>query len=84
MIWYAIVAFGDPESTVRARLPRGPFASVDGAREALSRWRARAGWLAGTAEAAHSIRVVGPYATRREARAADVACGKVVLTEALP
>lgn len=72
---YAIVCHGDPDATVRARFPRGTTGSLDECRGALARWRDRAGSLAGAAEAACSVRIVGPYATRAAARRADISTG---------
>jgi hypothetical protein len=69
---FAIVYFGDPESTVRARFPGSTVGTREDCENALARWRQRAGHLAGTAEAAHSIRVAGPYSTRARARRADI------------
>ena len=67
--WYRIVAWG----TGPYRMPpTGPWPSAGEADAALQRWRERAGDMAGTIEAAHSVRVYGPYASRREARQGDI------------
>ena len=50
--------------------PRGPWSSESEAQDALDRWRESVGSIAGTVEAAHSIRLAGPYRTRAAARRA--------------
>jgi len=73
MEYYAIVYCGDPERTApRTRFPRSAVGSREQVEGALDRWRSRAGWLAGTAEAACSVRVAGPYSSRARARRADI------------
>lgn len=65
--WFTVVSFGG-----NAGAPRGPWRGQDVAREALGRWQDRMGAEAGTAMAAHSIRIVGPFCTRIAAQAADI------------
>lgn len=72
MKWYAIVAFGSPDSTVAARFPARKVGHYNEVSDALDAWRERAGHLAGTAEAACSVRIAGPFRTRAEARNADI------------
>jgi hypothetical protein len=67
--WYTIVWAGSGPYTMP---PRGPWKRLDDAYDALARWRTRAGHLTGTIEAAHNVRVVGPFATRAQAREADI------------
>jgi hypothetical protein len=64
--WYTIVSFGGGSQ------PRGPWHSEDAAHEAMDRWYRRRGHYAGTEVAAHSIRVVGPFCTRRAAQETDI------------
>ena len=67
--WYTTVRFGSGPYPMP---PRGPWKSLDEAHAAMDRWRARVGSLAGTIIAAHHIEIVGPYKSRRAARAADI------------
>lgn len=64
--WFTTVSFGGGSQ------PRGPWHGEDAAHDAMDRWSARRGHLAGTEAAAHTIRVVGPFCTRAEAREADI------------
>lgn len=66
--WYTIVGFG-------SSLPmpaRGPHRSYEDALSALGRFHDRHGYMAQTYLSASSVRVVGPYRTRREAQDADI------------
>ncbi len=67
--WYRIVSFGSGPYEMP---PVGAWPNRDAAAAALDRWRERAGWGAGTREAAHSVRIYGPYRTRAEARDGDI------------
>ena len=67
MSWYKILTAGQHYDG-----PRGPFRSRDDAETALSAWRERKGCLAGTIEAASSLRIAGPYPSRTIARNADI------------
>ena len=65
--WYIVVGVG------RGPRPRGPWRSLDEAREAIARWFRRHGQHAGTYWAAGSCRLTGPYRTRRQALEASIA-----------
>lgn len=65
--WFAVVSVG-----TKYKGPRGPFRSREEADEAVRRWSAREGYLGGSILAAASVRVYGPYATRRAAKRADI------------
>lgn len=71
--WFAwVTCGGDPAPA------RGPFRSIEEAEEALARFRERHGYLAGTYEAAGSLRLQA-YPTREKARGADISDdGKIV------
>ena len=64
--WFTTVGFGGNPA------PTGPWHGEDAAGEALDRWAARTRWQAGTLQAAHSIRIVGPFCTREAARRTDI------------
>ena len=66
MTWYAWVRFGGNPSPAK-----GPFKTVEEAKAALERFRERYGALAGTYEAAGSIRL-NEYPTRAKARDGDI------------
>ena len=68
--WFSILRWG--HCNAYPMPPRGPYRGRREALEALGRWRERAGSLAGTIEAAHSVRLAGPFATRAAARNADI------------
>lgn len=68
--WWTIVQHGSYGNT--APTPRGPWHTEDDARAALQRWRERQGSEAGSAEAATSVRIYGPYRTRAAALDADI------------
>jgi hypothetical protein len=72
-MWYAIVSFGSSPAPAK-----GPFASVEKAEDAVSRFRSRHGSLAGTYLAAGSTRIVGPFASRAAAREADISDAPVI------
>ena len=66
MNWYTWLSAGsDPAPAA------GPHRSVEAARAALDRFRSRHGHLAGTYEAAGSLRLV-EFPTRAAARKADI------------
>lgn len=65
--WFTVVSFGGNSGA-----PSGPWHGEEAAREALGRWQDRMGSEAGTAIAAHSIRIVGPFCTRSAAQDADI------------
>jgi hypothetical protein len=67
MNWYKILTVGQHYDG-----PRGPYRSRDDAETALAVWRERKGCLAGSIEAASSLRITGPYPTRAVARDADI------------
>jgi len=69
--WYTIVSFGW-YGPLTVSPPRGPWHGAEAAEEALDRWAARAGQHAGSAMAAMSIRIVGPFCSRAVAQAADI------------
>jgi len=73
--WYAVATFG---SGPYAMPPRGPWNCISDAEDAIARWRERAGSLAGTIAAAHTVRLVGPFHTRSEALDADISDAPVV------
>ena len=66
MTWYAWVRFGGNPSPAK-----GPFKTVEEAKEALSRFRERYGSRAGTYENAGCIRL-NVYPTRAAARDGDI------------
>lgn len=71
--YYTFVRFGsDPMPA------RGPFKSIEEAEEAMERFRYRHGHLAGTWVASGSVRLVGPFATRKAAREADISTARSV------
>ena len=65
--WYTIASFGSDPAPAQ-----GPFRSAEEADAAVERFRARHGHLAGTWLAAGSVRILGPFKTRREAQNADI------------
>lgn len=65
--WWTAVSFGSSYDG-----PRGPWLGKQAAERAVSAWRARKGAEAGSIEAASSLRIVGPFATRAIARNADI------------
>ena len=65
--WYTVVTRGT-DCTV----PRGPWQSTADAYEAIARWKVRRGHLAGTELDTATARLVGPFASRDLARAADI------------
>lgn len=67
--WYTTVTFGSGPYEMP---PCGPWPSEQEANEAMDRWHERVGALAGTINAAHNVRIVGPFCTRREAAQADI------------
>lgn len=68
--WYAIVWHG---SFGRYRQPpTGPWPSLEHARQAAAAWRDRIGADQGATPAHTTVRIVGPYRTRAEARNADI------------
>ena len=67
--WFTTVSSGSGPYTMP---PSGPWYGRDAALAAMEGWRGRAGYLAGTIAAAHSVAVVGPFRSRAEARAADI------------
>jgi len=73
--WYTVVSSGGAMATAYPTdWPRGPWKSEAEAEAALDRWVERrdldSEW--GTIQAAHNIRVVGPFRTRAIARQADI------------
>ena len=71
MKWFTYVKFGSaPGPAV------GPFNSIADAESAMDRFLARHGYLAGTYLASGSIRLVGPFATRKAARNADISTAR--------
>lgn len=69
MEWHAIVRWGQGPYRMP---PRGPYRTRGEAEAALDRYAERMGSLWGTIQAAHSVRVYGPYPTRDAARRADI------------
>ena len=67
MAWWSVVSFGS-----RYDGPRGPWANVEDANDAVQRWRERKGADAGEIEAASSLRIAGPFPNRAVARHADI------------
>ena len=65
--WYTIVTEG-----TACTVPRGPWRSTDEAYGAVERWSAQRGHLAATELKAATARIVGPFASRDLARAADI------------
>ncbi len=65
--WYTFVVWGSGPAPAR-----GPHPSEEAALEALRRFNRRHGADAGTYAAAGSVRLAGPFKTRREAKEADV------------
>jgi len=73
--WYTVVSNGGALVTAYPTdWPRGPWKSEAEAEEALDRWVERRDLadLWGTIQAAHNIRVVGPFRTREIARQVDI------------
>lgn len=71
--WWGLVSFGGAGVTAYPTdWPRGPWKAQEEGERALDRWVKRRGLesIAGTIWAAHNIRIVGPYRTRKEARRA--------------
>lgn len=75
--WYTIVTRGT-DCTV----PRGPWRTTDEAYDAVARWKTQRGHLAGGELARATARLVGPFASRDLARAADISdrTGPIVAT----
>ena len=65
--WYTIVTKG-----TACTVPRGPWRSTAEAHDAVAGWSARRGHLAATELKAATARLVGPFASRELARAADI------------
>lgn len=70
--WTTVSSGGAMVAAYRTDWPRGPWRSEEEARAALDRWRQRIGANAGTIEAAHNLRIVGPFRTREIARTVDI------------
>jgi hypothetical protein len=74
-MWYTTMSQGGASVTAYPTdWPRGPWRSAEEGEAALRRWAERRGVTAllGTIRAAHAIRIVGPFPSRRVARAADI------------
>lgn len=67
MTWYTFVLFGGGPCPAR-----GPHKTIEAAEEAVRRFRIRHGHEAGTHLAAGSVRMVGPFGSRRAAQEADI------------
>lgn len=67
MEWYTIVSCG-----VNPSPARGPFKALQDARDAVNRFNERYGSEAGTFLAAGSVRIVGPFKSRNDAKEADI------------
>ena len=74
--WYTILTCGGAYNPTPAR---GPWKTVEEAEQAVDNFRGRRGWKAGTLLATTNARIAGPFASRREALAADISdCTKIV------
>jgi len=73
MTWYTVVSSG-ANAPYPTDWPRGPWKSEAEAAQALGQWAMRRHlcdtWA--TIQAAHNVRIVGPFRTRAIARSADV------------
>ena len=74
--WYVILKAGSHPAPAR-----GPHRSLDEAQEAWNRFFERYGGMAGSYIAAGSVRIAGPFRTRREAAAADISIPHPYVTD---
>ena len=74
--WYVILKAGSHPAPAR-----GPHRSLDEAREAWDRFFVRHGSMAGSYVNAGSVRIAGPFRTRREAAAADISIPHPYVTD---
>ena len=64
--WHTIVYTGTCD------VPTGPWPSRTKAHAALSAWESRQGAKTGPLMACHSIRIVGPFRTKKIAKSVDI------------
>ena len=66
-LWYAYVSWGSDPTPAR-----GPFRSAEEANAAMERFHCRHGHMSDTWLESGSVRLAGPFATRKAAREADI------------